>query len=61
MKKKYKITCIDPNWVGSSYDGLEFKAVAYTDDYAKAVKYMHDGFHKGGIPLFTVEEVQETE
>lgn len=55
---RYKIICNDPNWVRAIYDGLEFKAVAYTEDAEKAEKYRSSAFASGGTPLYEVEEVE---
>lgn len=38
---KYKITCNDPEWVGKSYHGLKFVAVAETEDDAVAREFQN--------------------
>lgn len=63
---KYKITCTDMNYIGrtcigNKYRGVEFQAVAYTDDEDFVNQIQSDGFHHGGVPIFQVEEVEEAE
>lgn len=56
---KYKIICNDPKYVDKNYKGLDFVAVAYTDDDTLANRYMSNSMTTGGKPLFEVEEIEE--
>lgn len=60
----WKITCNDIHYLGTTasgntYRGVTFEGVGMTNDPDIAEEFRSLGLHHGGVPIFSVEEVDE--
>lgn len=56
---KYKITCNNPEFVGKRYHGLNFVAIAETEDDVIAREFQNRTLTTNGVPMFIVETVDD--